>query len=405
MKAYKKHIKYSKINIYMLMLAIYPVLNLYYFANTAIYLPQVITLLLAVYSLYKKKRIIKGIPLAYILCWAYVAFHDIFFVAPFKLTKLLPGGVNFFMFSIGWAMYANNFNIQKLRKYVNIVFGFAAILFIYQNIAYYIFGQETSVILPLSNHMNYGEFTFKELQLHQKYHFNGRFASIFAEPSYWAQYCLVVLALELFCKENLNKIYTKKAAIISLVLLLIKSGVGVLGLGLIAIIKLWHIVFKTKNIKKIGYLILAAPFAILAVYLYASSDIGQGLIARGNEISSIQGEGARSAFLRLFYGWNYLAEISPVQLMFGADELVGMSIDENSFFNGMTYFILLHGIVGFSFLCIFYYGCARKSVLSGAFAIILLALSMMEAIYLNPIMLMCTVLIVASRMNNIKVSV
>lgn len=93
-------IKEGRLNIYMLMLALFPVFNLYYFGSTSFYLPQVITVLLFGISLFNHRPTNLIIPWTYLLCWAYVAFHDIFFVSPFKFTKLLPGGINFFCFQL-----------------------------------------------------------------------------------------------------------------------------------------------------------------------------------------------------------------------------------------------------------------------------------------------------------------
>lgn len=390
------NIKDGKQNIYMLVLAIYPVLNLYYFGSTSFYLPQVITILLLLYTLFKARPFMRIVPCVYLLCWGYVAFHDIFFVAPFKFTKLIPGGINFFLFSIGWALFASNFDIKKLRNYVYYVFVIAALLFLYQNIAHYVLGQETSVILPISNHLNYGEFTFGELQIHQKTNFGGRFSSIFAEPSYWAQYCVVALCLELFCEDNNDKLFSKKALLISIVLLAVQSGVGVLCLGLLMLIKLYQIVFVNKDTSKIWYLIVLLPVVFFAAYVYISSDIGQALVERGNNISSVQGDGGRSSFLRLFYGWEYLA-VQPFDiLLFGANEFIGISSDGDTFFNCASYFTLMHGILGFSLLVLFYFFRARKNgLLAVASALTLLAISMMEAIYLSPIMLLLTVMVVA----------
>lgn len=393
--------KGGKLNVYMLALAAYPVLNLYYLGSTAFYLPQVITVILFLYSLFKTKPIMYIVPCVYFICWAYVAFHDIFFVAPFKFTKLIPGSLNFFLFSIGWALFASYFNIEKLRKYIYCIFVFAALLFVYQNVAYYALGQGTSVILPISSHLNYGDFTFSELQIHQKTRFAGRFSSIFAEPSYWAQYCVVALCLELFCEENRNKIFSRKALFITIILLAIQSGVGVLCLGLLILIKLYQIIFVNKDNSKIGYLIAFLPVVCCLAYAYISSDIGQGLVERGNNISSVQGDGGRSSFLRLFYGWEYLATQSFDTLLLGANEFIGMSSDENSFFNCASYFTLMHGVFGFSLLVLFYYLSAKRNgILAVASALTLLSISMMEAIYLSPIMLILTVMVVANQKNN-----
>ena len=334
------------------------------------------------------------VPWAYVLCWAYVAFHDIFFVFPFKITKLFPGGINFFLFSIAWALFASYFDIKKFRKYVYYVFLFAAVLFLYQNIMYYVLGQGTSLILPVSDHLNYGDFTFSELQYHQKTRFEGRFASIFAEPSYWAQYCVVALCLELFSEENQTKLLSRKALLISIVLLAIQSGVGVLCLGLLMIIKLCQIVFVNKDISKLKYLVALLPVVLGAAYVYISSDIGQALVERGNNISSVQGEGGRSSFLRLFYGWEYLANQPIDTLIFGAEEFRSISADGDSFFNCASYFTLMHGVLGFSLLVLFYFISAKKNgLLAVTSALILLSISMMEAIYLTPIMLILTVLV------------
>lgn len=334
------------------------------------------------------------VPWAYVLCWAYVAFHDIFFVFPFKITKLFPGGINFFLFSIAWALFASYFDIKKFRKYVYYVFLFAAVLFLYQNIVYYVLGQGTSLILPVSDHLNYGDFTFSELQYYQKTRFEGRFASIFAEPSYWAQYCVVALCLELFSEENQTKLLSRKALLISIVLLAIQSGVGVLCLGLLMIIKLCQIVFVNKDISKLKYLVALLPVVLGAAYVYISSDIGQALVERGNNISSVQGEGGRSSFLRLFYGWEYLANQPIDTLIFGAEKFRSISADGDSFFNCASYFTLMHGVLGFSLLVLFYFISAKKNgLLAVTSALILLSISMMEAIYLTPIMLILTVLV------------
>lgn len=392
------NIKGDKLNIYMLALAVYPVLNLYYFGSTSFYLPQVITILFFLYSLFKAKPFMHLVPWTYLLCWTYVAFHDIFFVSPFKFTKLIPGGINFFLFSIGWALFASNFDVNKLRKYVYYIFFLAAMLFLYQNIAYYVLGQGTSVILPISNHLNYGDFNFSELQIHQKTRFAGRFSSIFAEPSYWAQYCVVTLCLELFCEENKTKLFSKKALLISIVLLAIQSGVGVLCLGLLLLIKLFHIIFINKDTSKIRYLILLLPIVCYAAYVYISSDIGQALVERGNNISSAQGMGGRSSFLRLFYGWEYLANLPFDTLLFGANEFIGISADGDSFFNCASYFTLMHGVLGSVLLVLFYYlNAIKNGLLAVGSALVLLLISMMEAIYLSPIMLILTVTVVASQ--------
>lgn len=400
----KLNIKDDKLNIYMLSLAVYPVLNLYYFSSTPFYLPQIITILIFSYSLFKAKSFMYVVPWIYLLCWTYVAFHDIFFVSPFKFTKLIPGGINFFLFSIGWALFASNFDVNKLRKYVYYIFFIAALLFLYQNIAYYVLGQGTSVILPISNHLNYGDFTFSELQIHQKTRFAGRFSSIFAEPSYWAQYCVVALCLELFCEENKGKIFSKKALLISIVLLAIQSGVGVLCLGLMLIIKLYQIIFINKDTSKVKYLILLLPVVSYAAYVYISSDIGQALVERGNHISATQGVGGRSSFLRLFYGWEYLATLPLDTLVLGANQVIGISSDGDSFFNCASYFTLMHGVLGFSLLVLFYLTNARKNgLLAVASALVLLLISMMEAIYLSPIMLILTVTVVASQKRKQKI--
>ena len=61
----------------------------------------------------------------------------------------------------------------------------------------------------------------------------------------------------------------------------------------------------------------------------------------------------------------------------------------------------MHGILGFSLLVLFYFFSARKNgLLAVASALTLLAISMMEAIYLSPIMLLLTVMVVADQKNH-----
>lgn len=385
-------------SIFMIMLAVSPILNLYYVGPFTI--AEILFMVSFVLAVYRNTFSFHPYPKLYFLLWAYLAIHLVFFFHPFKVTYLIPGGIRFFIFSISIGVFVSNFDIQKLNKYLNLLFIFSAIAFLYQFFSLKVLGTPISMLLPLADKLNYANFTYDELRAVQL--LNDRPSSFFAEPSYFGQFCLIVLCIDFFSQKNIEKVYTPLSIFIIIILLLSRTGAGFLGLIVIVTLKSFYLGFMTENKTARMYFFLLFPVVIVFIFYYMSSEIGRELLERTNDISSAAGEGGRSQYLRLFAGWIYLSDLDIEHLITGATEMHLVSEYEAGetggiFFNGVTYFILMHGVIGFALLVGSYIHKIRgNGFLSISAGILLLVIGLFEAIYIQPLMLLLSILILVN---------
>lgn len=398
-----KNINVERESIIMFLFAIIPILDLYYFANTPFTYSDVVILISIFLTLFSKRKTYHIFTGWYLLYWLYAALHLIFFHPPFKLTYLVPGGMAFCMFSLGFYVLVSNLNIEKFNKYLNVVFGVSSVFFLFQFIVCHITGHYISCLLPIANRLNYGTFTYNELVAYQSQVFS-RCSSLFAEPSYWAQYCLLVLCVEFFCPPKINRLYTKMSLFIIVIILMIQSGAGVVGLALLIVLKIYYIVLIQKNSKIKRNFFFFIPLIFLGLFLYLRSKIGETVLDRVDNATVGQEISDRSMYLRSFAGWDYLSTIDFTSLLYGSSKTMLVSDSENDlFFNGVTYCIVSHGLLGFIFLTLFYISNIKCNVfLSRVSLMLLLVIGLMEAIFLGPIMLLLTALIVSKSKEKVQ---
>jgi hypothetical protein len=188
----------------------------------------------------------------------------------------------------------------------------------------------------------------------------------------------------------------------AIILLFSRSGVGILCLAIIILLKIIQIVYIEKDKSKQTFLVVMMPIIVCLIIAYLQSDAAQEMLEKGNAISTEQGEGNNSAYMRLFFGWDYIKYMDINELLLGSFSLVPLSAGGESFFNCFTYYIVSHGLIAMIFLIIFYVKLCRSSVfVSVSMSMLLLSISLMEAIYLTPIMLMATTVIAASNRKDI----
>jgi hypothetical protein len=313
-------------------------------------------------------------------------------------SDYLPGGILLCIFSILMLVMIPNFDFNKLFKYMKGIFIVASVLMFIQYITYFATGEKVSFFPPLTN--NIGGYTILELIKRQESsESSGRFCSIFIEPSYFGQYALVLLVMELFRDKVKKKIFSSFSLFIILILLILRSGTGFLGLLIVAIVKLYYILIVTKQSKYLFMLAFLVPALYLIFQYYLTTSMGSYVANRTSELDITNENG--SGFSRLFYGWQMFGGLTPTQMILGTSRNVAIEAYEKGFSNMITYVITSQGIIGLCLLSYFYIKmCVNKKIISIALVMVLMAIALIEACYLGGLMLIVSTAVVVSQSNN-----
>ena len=378
----------------MLFLAFLPILNLYVVEiGLRLSYPQLTILFFTIVALIKKIDFFKSYSSLFYIVWGVVALNTFYFDP--KISSLIPGGIGFFFWALGVGVFSSLFEYESLRKYLNILFVVCAILFLYQFISYYLFGSIKVVLLPLSEKTTYSELSIKQLidiqeqEVYKEY--NVRFCSLFAEPSYFGQFISIALIVELFSIVNATKLFSPISLVMTLVQLMLLSGVGVLSTILIWILKFIQLLLITKNKKPLFLLFLLSPILVYGMIWYLNSSAGIHLMSRYDSFSDIS-QSESSGFLRLYYGWIYYMKFDLVDKFWGVGISAVSKIFEDGFASCASTIISTYGIIGMGCFLLYYYSlCNRKLFATIAIVLLFVFISFFEAIYLHPIMLICTV--------------
>ena len=389
----------------MLLLASFAVLNVYRFVPSQLNYAYVLGLLLFLVTILKK-GIKNPYPISYLIFWGYCAIQIVVIAGTSSWQDYLPGGISLFFFSLCMGGFILNFNFNCLRKYITYTWLFAAILFIIQWIIFHTTGQKISVFLPLGNELTYEGLNYGEMiarQMTSTSEGQHRFSSIFAEPSYFGQYSLVALCTELFCNENKNKLITPLAIFICIIILLLQSGVGLLGMGFIALFKLVYIIFITKQPKYYIYLLLIVPILIWGISQYLNSAAGQYILGRMDQLAYDDQSATNSGFVRLYYGYYAFGELSLQDKLLGVSRSAAQAMrDYGGFFNGISYILCSFGIIGLLLVILFLtFNCQKKNIFVVAMGLLYIVVSAIESTYLSSIMMM-TFVIFSVKMSNCK---
>ena len=381
----------SNCKIPMFLLAVFPILDYYYFGTSNFTFANVISIFLFLYTLLKGKFSFKNVPKSYYIYWIYSALQIYLIAGIGGWSDYIPGGVMLAIFSLCTFCYATYFDINVLRKYMRWVFIVASTLWFFQNMVWLSAHVKISTFLPLTNSILSNHMTYKELTLWQNEvggEFIERFSSIFSEPSHFAQYALLLLAVELFIGENRNKLYTKFSVIIAAMLVLLQSGAGLIGMGFLAIIKIVYILLVTKQKKYYFYIVLLVPMFVIGIQWYLNSQAGAYVAERSEQFDYTNETSTSSGFVRMYFGWYRYGELSPVQKLLGTSRAAIGEMREGGFFNGVTNVLCAQGLIGLFLLIVFYAKtCKRREPYSSVASLYMLFISLIASTYLGGLML------------------
>lgn len=380
----------------MISLALYPLLC-YYVGPANISYGQILMMLFVALSIVKHSNNRFDYPKGYFIFWGYIAV--ITFLMSMRPIDIIPGGVNFFVWSLILGASSRLYNEAYLRKAMQFVLLASSVVLIYQIFIYETTGVKICAVLPLSSQLSYAGLTYQDMVLHQTSSLGNRFSSFFMEPSYFAQYCLCFLVIEMFCCHNRGKLLSKMTIISVLVLLIIRSGVGLIGLVILGLAKIWRLKTTMKKSQFLMMLFFLAVIGFFAINNFLSSDYGSSLMERSAEFESDDS----SAYYRIVRGFLVFIDLPLLNKIIGmssADLLSFNSIALSSmassgsilYFNGFQTLLIRNGIIGLLLLSCILINSARKGdSLTRMCLFLLLLISLMEQIYLMAPMLLLMV--------------
>lgn len=351
-------------------------------------------LLLGTIAIVKNRVRVNVVPLTFWLMFAYVCFmwmyhHDFSF-----WTLFPPGGWMFFIFVLAviWGVLA--FDIGLLKKYMRWVVLISIALFWVQFGLKVTTGSQVFCFVPnLTGAFTYEGMSYSELVTHQL--LGERPCSIFMEPSYMAHYLVTYLAIVWFDSVAQKKWLNKEIILIIITLIALKSGSGMVALVVLFADKMFSMFWSASDGRRVLLIFILIPLVIFVVDIYMGSEMGQMMLSRSNEFST---EGT-SGFTRVVGGYLMFDQLDFNEQMIGipdARERFGILKFDGSlifFANGIQTILLSLGYLGALFFLVFYIVLFKKTSLASRMCIIiLLVMSLIESNYLNPFMMLLTII-------------
>lgn len=384
----------------MFILVLLPILS-WYKIPFPVGLGYAILLPLSAYAIFKNKLNINVLPASFGVVSAYISFMWIYNHDFAIWTLFPPGGWIFFIFTLSLTWGVITFDLHLLKKYMRWIVIVSGILFWIQFLLFTTTGSQHFCFVPnLTGEFLYEELTYSDIvSRHLKSAYP---CSIFLEKSYLAYYFLTYLSIIWFGRKTDNKFLNKEIIFVIATLIASRSGTAIVGLSIILLVKIF-IIFRTRHSHKKLIMILMAPIAIGAVLVYLESEMGEEMLSRSNEFSTEN----TSGFIRVVNGYTMFDSMSPAEKIFGIpDARDRFAIERLSgkvvfYVNGIQSILLNLGYVGLLLYLIFYINLFRNCNLTSRICIIILLLmSLLEANYLNPYMMLLTIIPCANIYNN-----
>lgn len=375
----------------MFLLAIYPIIDYYMPPFGPFSYGQLSMVLYILYTLFFSQRRGFLYSKGFQTLWVYAAFVTLLFHGEIKATSFIPGGISFCMFALALGVFSDRFSFKYLKIFLRSISAVSIAIFAAQELMYYRSGVRFVAVIPFTT-TNYADITYQDLCLNQMY--NIRSASIFMEPSYFAQYLLISLCVELF-DDNNKKLFTFFSLILVTALILSKSGSGAFGLCIILAFYFYN-ANKQGRIKVSNFIFLIPVIAGI-MYYWFTTDSGSEIMSRSTEFENED----TSGYIRSIRGFVIFGNLPMIGQIFGISlsdfALIGQSLGVYSgagmLVNGFQNALIALGSIGMIILVIYYYRLYKNTQFIGQAAIILLlCISLIESIYLSPSMLLLTII-------------
>lgn len=353
-----------------------------------------LVLLIGIIVIVKNRFKINIVPITFWIVFVYVCFMWMYNHDFSSWTLFPPGGWVFFIFVLALIWGVITFDINLFKKYMRWIVIISGVLFWIQFVMFVTTGSSHFCFVPnLTGAFTYEDFSYADIV---DKHINGGMpCSIFLEKSYLAYYFLTYLALVWFETKEKGLILSKEIIFVIATLIASRSGTALIGFSILLSVKAFYM-FWTANIgRRILLIVLLIPMIIGAVYYYVDSEMGQQMLNRTGELST---EGT-SGYTRVVGGYMMLEQLSPEEKIVGipdARERFGFISSRGTlvfFANGIQTILLNLGYIGAIVYLLFYVNLFRKvDITSRMSIIVLLIMSLLESNYLNPYMMLLTII-------------
>jgi len=377
----------------MFTLALLPILG-WYAIPFPVALGYAIMLLLMTIIIFRSMFKVNVLPTPFLLVFLYVSFTWIYH-HNYELWTLIPtGGWIFFIFVLSLLGGILSFDIELLKKYMRWVVQISVILFWIQ--LFFVLTTGTPkfcCVPPITSSFTYEGLSYSELvSLHLS---GGHPCSIFLEKSYMAYYLITYLSLEWFSCENRNKWLTKWVFLTFITLVALRSGSGIVGASILLLGKVITILSNASLSRRIKTILCVFPVLLMLFFVYIRSEIGQSMLSRSEEFTTENSSG----FARVVGGYLMFQQLSD------EEQIVGISDAQDRFsvqkadgttrfyINGVQTILITLGYIGAILFLIFYtYLFLKVGIMSRMCILILLSMSLLESNYLNPYMILLTII-------------
>lgn len=381
------------IKISMAVLATLPLLA-WYKIPFPVGLGYALMLLLSSFVIIRNRFRINVVPLTFWIVFVYVCFMWMYNYQFEIWTLLPPGGWNFFIFFLALIWGIITIDLELLKKYMRWVVIISGILFWIQIVYVVTTGSPKYCFVPnLTGEFIYEGFTYADIV--DKHINGGTPCSIFLEKSYLAYYFLTYLALIWYDTKDKSLMFTKEVLFVIVTLIASRSGTAIVGFSVLFAVKMFTI-FWSANIKRRMLLIfLTVPMIAGVIYFYVDSEIGQQMILRTGELSNEN----TSGFSRVVGGYLMFDQLNPTEKIIGISDvrnrfgIVHMDGSVTFYVNGVQMILLTLGYIGALLYLFFYVNLFRKvNMTSKMTLIVLMIMSLLEYNYLNPYMMLLTII-------------
>lgn len=242
-------------------------------------------------------------------------------------------------------------NICLFKKYYSVVIVIAIGVFTLQEISALLTGARFSALIPfLTLYNGVPASQFASVIANES-----RSCSLFVEPSHFAQYLAPFLAISLCELSKKNKLFDGMSVIVSMVLLLLRSGNGLL---MLAFIWMLHLLFVDIKWSKKIFIVIPLVFVGLLYTLprLAESEQGQEILERQKTMEMDYSGESRSATIRIYRGFFVYGDAPAVVKILGvglggADDVIDKSSYNWMFFkehylNNASGLLISYGVLG-----------------------------------------------------------
>lgn len=305
-----------------------------------------------------------------------------------------------------------NIQLQYLKKYYRYLVILVCIVFVIQEVMFQSVGYRFSALFPFLD-VRYEGIPMSAFILNQMYY--PRSSTFFLEPSHMAHFLLPYLALSL--GENSSGLSLKmyiEPVMITIVLIFLRSGCGIVGLSFIWLFFILQI--NLSGIKKIIFYIACITIAVYAINYIISTEMGISLMNRSSELQS-GGDYERSGTIRIFRGFYVYGTMDLLQQIFGVGTGGSIDVIESSpyfimffgserYLNNLQMLLIGFGLIGTLLFFVHYYKLYRGNNLSGKLTLIaFLSLCFLESFFLTSKMILFFVIafLCKNRQKQIKI--